>query len=113
MWYIFPQIKGLGFSETSKYYAIEDVEEAQEFLNHPVLGNNLILITSELLKLKTNNATVIFGSPDDMKLCSSMTLFASMPGSDPVFEKVLQKYFDGKADRKTVQIIEDSKPDHL
>src|SRR4051812_9636570 len=76
MWYIFPQLRGLGFSDTSKYYAIESEEEAKEFLNHPELGQNLISITSELLKLNHKNATSIFGTPDDTKLFSSMTLFS-------------------------------------
>jgi uncharacterized protein (DUF1810 family) len=64
MWYIFPQLKGLGFSETSKYYGIESLEEAKEFLNHSELGQNLVTITSELLKLDKTNATEIFGTPD-------------------------------------------------
>src|ERR1700742_5004326 len=89
MWYIFPQIAGLGFSETSKYYAIKDANEAKEFINHPVLGKRLINICNELLKLKTNNANEIFGSPDDLKLNSSMTLFKSLPGANPVFQLVL------------------------
>src|SRR5437763_17188659 len=73
MWYIFPQIKGLGFSETSMYYAIEDIEEAEAFFKHPVLSSRLIEISKELLKLESNNAHQILGSPDDIKLHSSMT----------------------------------------
>ena len=67
MWYIFPQIQGLGFSDTSKFYAIKNLDEADEFLRHPVLGTRLIVICNELLVLPGNNATAIFGSPDDLK----------------------------------------------
>ena len=72
IWYIFPQIRGLGFSETSKYYAIKDIHEAEEFLKHPVLGPGLINICHALLELEINNATAIFGAPDHLKLKSSM-----------------------------------------
>jgi len=91
MWYIFPQIQGLGFSETSKYYAIKDLSEADLYLAHPVLGSRLIEIANALLELSENNATKIFSSPDDMKLKSSMTLFASLKETDPVFQKVMDK----------------------
>jgi uncharacterized protein (DUF1810 family) len=105
MWYIFPQIKGLGFSETTKLYSIQDIEEAKEFLNHPILGQNLRSISSELLNLTTNNATMVFGKPDDKKLQSSMTLFSMIPGTDPVFQKVLDKYFSGEKDLKTIGLV--------
>ncbi len=104
MWFIFPQIKGLGVSETSKYYAIDNIKEAQQFLSHPVLGAHLLSITAELLQLETNNATAVFGKPDDMKLFSSMTLFALVPGTDPVFRAVLDKFFDGKQDIQTIKL---------
>src|SRR4051794_15709032 len=71
MWYIFPQVQGLGFSETSKFYAIRNFNEAEEYLKHPVLGSRLILICTELLKLASKDANRIFGSPDDLKLKSS------------------------------------------
>jgi len=105
MWFIFPQIAGLGFSETSRYYGIKDLEEAAEFLKHPVLGSRLISISRELLKLKTNDAHQVFGSPDDLKLRSSMTLFSSLENADPVFKMVLEKFFKGQMDAKTVHII--------
>jgi len=107
MWYIFPQIHGLGFSETSKFYAIKNIQEAEDFLNDPVLGKRLIEISNELLKLKTNDAHQIFGSPDDLKLHSSMTLFSSLKNADPVFQKVLDKFFGGKKDEKTLRIMEE------
>jgi uncharacterized protein (DUF1810 family) len=105
MWYVFPQIQGLGFSETAKYYAIKDLNEAALFLAHPVLGSRLIQIANTLLELDVNNATKVFGSPDDMKLKSSMTLFASLKETDPVFQKVLDKFFNGLKDEKTVQFL--------
>jgi uncharacterized protein (DUF1810 family) len=102
MWYIFPQIKGLGFSSTSQRFAIRDLKEAQAYLRHPVLGARLVEITQTLLKLEGNNAQQVFGSPDDLKLKSCMTLFAAVPGTDPVFGQVLQKYFQGKNDPHTL-----------
>lgn len=105
MWYIFPQVQGLGFSETSKYYAIRDLAEAQAYLSHPVLGPRLSALCHELLQLPGNNANQIFGSPDDQKLHSSMTLFASIQNPDPVFELVLQKFFSGKRDARTLDIL--------
>ena len=105
MWYIFPQIQGLGFSDTSKFYAIKNLDEADEFLRHPVLGTRLIVICNELLVLPGNNATAIFGSPDDLKLKSSMTLFSSLDDTNPVFQKVLNKFFNGTKDYQTLRII--------
>jgi uncharacterized protein (DUF1810 family) len=105
IWYIFPQIQGLGFSETSKYYAIRNMQEANEYLKHPVLGNRLINICHALLDQAGNDANKIFGSPDDLKLKSSMTLFASLKETNPVFQMVLDKFFNGKPDAKTLEII--------
>jgi len=105
MWYIFPQIEGLGFSETSRHYALRDMEEAEEFLRHPVLGPRLVRISGELLRLDSTDARAIFGSPDDLKLKSCMTLFALLPETDPVFEMVLMKYFGGTHDDLTIRIL--------
>jgi uncharacterized protein (DUF1810 family) len=106
MWYIFPQIQGLGFSETSQYYAIEDILEASAFLKYPILGSRLNMVCHELLALDYNDAYKIFGSPDDLKLKSSMTLFSLVPNADPVFQQVLDKFFHGEKDPKTLKIIE-------
>ncbi|WP_426671117.1 DUF1810 domain-containing protein [Mucilaginibacter sp. McL0603] len=106
MWYIFPQIEGLGFSEISRYYAIKGIKEAEEYIKHPVLGSRLIQICNELLKLNGNDAHKIFGSPDDLKLKSSITLFSSLPNANPVFQLVLDKFFNGIMDNKTLQIID-------
>ncbi|HSV09868.1 MAG TPA: DUF1810 domain-containing protein [Hanamia sp.] len=109
MWYIFPQIHGLGFSETSRFYSIKNMQEAETFLNHPVLGQRLIEICNELLKSQTNDAHKVFGSPDDVKLKSSMTLFSLLPNTNPVFQSVLDKFFNGEKDDKTLQIISEEK----
>ncbi len=108
MWYIFPQFKGLGFSETSKYYSIKDLDEAKRYLSHPILGERLKLITKELLALNENNANKVFGSPDDLKLKSSMTLFAAINTSEEnIFNAVLDKYFNGQTDNKTLTLIKE------
>jgi len=104
MWYIFPQVQGLGFSDTSKFYAIKNIGEARAFLEHPVLGERLVRICNALLHLESDNAHNIFGSPDDLKLRSSMTLFSSL-NINPVFQKLLEKFFNGIKDDKTLQII--------
>ncbi len=106
MWYIFPQLKGLGVSSTSQNYAIENIKEAEEFLNHPLLGNRLIEISNELLKLNTNDANKIFGSPDDVKLKSSMTLFSILHNKNDFFQNVLVKFFNGEKDNRTLKILE-------
>ena len=105
MWYIFPQIAGLGFSEMSKFYAIQDLKEAEAFLAHPILGKNLVAIAEVLVALKNKDAHQVFGSPDDMKLRSSMTLFASLPKTSPVFQQVLAHFFEGKKDETTLHIM--------
>lgn len=105
MWYIFPQAMGLGYTSTSIHYSIKDLDEAKAYLDHPVLGKRLIEITNTALKLETNDARQVFGSPDNLKLKSSMTLFSLVPDADKVFEKVLDKFFDGKKDEKTLQLL--------
>lgn len=105
MWYIFPQIQGLGFSETAVFYAIQDLREAEEYAHHPVLGSRLVTISSALLGLKANDVHAIMGSPDDLKLKSSMTLFGALPQANPVFQAVLDKFFGGAQDEKTLRII--------
>ncbi len=105
MWYIFPQIDGLGFSPTTKHYAIKSLEEARQYLGHPVLGARLKECAEAVMSVQGKSAADIFGYPDDRKLQSSMTLFAlvSEPGS--VFERVLEKYYQGKRDQRTLQIV--------
>lgn len=105
MWYIFPQIEGLGFSETAKYYAIKDLKEAGEYYLHPVLGPRLVKISKELLNHQDKTAEQIFGTPDNLKLRSCMTLFAAVPNADPVFKAVLEQFFSGETDQKTRRIL--------
>ena len=104
MWYIFPQIQGLGFSPTAQYYAIRDLQEARDYLAHPVLSTRLKEISSALLDLNGLSASEIFGYPDDLKLRSSMTLFRMADLNEPVFLEVLEKYYDGKPDARTVEL---------
>ena len=106
MWYIFPQIRGLGKSSTSQFYAIQSLNEARAFLEHPYLGHNIIEISEALLSLDTSDAYEVFGKPDNMKLKSSMTLFARASEDDQVFLNVLDKYFKGKRDFRTLKILE-------
>ncbi len=106
MWYIFPQIAGLGFSSTSKFYAIKDRAEAENYLAHPVLGKRLVEISNVLLEVEGKTANQIFRSPDDVKLKSSMTLFGELENTNPVFQKVLDKHFNGAKDRRTLELID-------
>ena len=107
MWFIFPQLQGLGSSEMSKRYAIRDLDEARLYLADPILGKRLINLCNELLKLENVTASEIFGYLDDMKLQSSMTLFAATTGGDNVFESVLKKYYGGAKDPATLQILQE------
>lgn len=109
MWFVFPQIKGLGLSETSQFYGIKDLEEASRYLSHPVLGRHLIEIATALLQLQDKTATQIFGHPDDLKLRSSMTLFANVPAADPIFGQVLEKYYNGLPDEHTLELLQKDK----
>ena len=106
MWYIFPQLSGLGHSDTAKYYGIRGIEEAKQYLSDPVLGPRLIEISRELLKLKNKTVSSVMGSPDDLKLRSCMTLFASLPGADGVFTEVLKKYYGGIMDHRTLELLQ-------
>jgi uncharacterized protein (DUF1810 family) len=105
MWYIFPQIAGLGFSDISRRFAIGNLSEAKAYLEHPLLGKRLIEISNALLNVKSKNATQIMGSPDDVKLRSFMTLFSCVPGADPVFQSVLDKFFRGSKDNQTIKLL--------
>ena len=104
MWYIFPQIQGLGFSSTAQYYAIRDLQEAKDYLAHPILGARLKEISSALLDLEGLSASEIFGYPDDLKLRSSMTLFRLADLNEPIFLEVLEKYYNGEPDSRTVDL---------
>jgi uncharacterized protein (DUF1810 family) len=105
IWYIFPQIAGLGRSDTAQFYAIRDAEEAVLYLNDSVLCARLIEICTAVLALENLTAHDIFGSTDAMKLKSSMTLFTAVNPELTVFQAVLDKYFEGKADKQTLRIL--------
>ena len=105
MWYIFPQVLGLGFTSVSMQYGIKDLNEATAYLSNEILGKRLIEISNALLAIDIDDANKIFGRTDSMKLRSSMTLFSLVPNADNVFQKVLDKFFDGKKDEKTLQLL--------
>lgn len=106
MWFVFPQIKGLGQSPTSLYYAIESLEEARQYLDHPVMGLRLRECAQAILSIEDRTASEIFGFPDDLKLRSSMTLFACVAEPGAIFERVLDKYFRGERDARTLAILQ-------
>src|SRR5271166_3561668 len=105
MWYIFPQIDGLGFSSTSRRYSIKSVAEAEAYLSHPVLGLRLIECAEAALRVEGRSAYEIFGSPDVMKLKSCATLFAIVSLAEPVFHQLLDKYYQGEQDDRTLQLL--------
>ena len=106
IWYIFPQLKGLGLSETAQYYGIDGMAEAKAYLNHETLRKRLIEISEALLALPTDDALAVMGSPDNLKLCSSMTLFAMADKRGEVFHKVLDKFYGGQMDKRTLELLE-------
>jgi uncharacterized protein (DUF1810 family) len=105
MWWIFPQIIGLGMTSISKEYSIKCIEEARAFLDHPYLGKNLKEICKVLLDTKSNDASYVMGYPDDLKLCSSMTLFIEAEPEEKLFQQVLDKFFNGRKDSRTLDIL--------
>jgi len=105
MWYIFPQIDGLGHSPTTRHYSIKSLEEARHYLAHPVLGARLMECAEAVLAVQGLSASDIFGHPDDWKLQSSMTLFAIVSKPYSIFERVLDTYYQSKRDERTLQII--------
>jgi len=104
MWFVFPQIAGLGSSPTAQRYAIASLDEARAYLAHPVLGPRLRACAEALLAVQGRSAREIFGSPDDLKLRSSMTLFARAADDPAPFQAVLDRYYDGP-DRLTLQLL--------
>jgi uncharacterized protein (DUF1810 family) len=105
MWFIFPQIAGLGHSPTARFYAIASADEARAYLAHPVLGPRLKACTALVLAVEGRSVDQIFGSPDNMKFRSSMTLFSHVAPDDPAFGAALKKYFDGEPDRQTPRLL--------
>lgn len=105
MWFVFPQVTGLGNSPMAVRYAINSRKEAQDYLGHPLLGSRLRECAEALLSVQGKTANEIMGFPDDLKLKSSMTLFAALSNTDPVFRQVLERYYQGEQDEKTLQIL--------
>jgi uncharacterized protein (DUF1810 family) len=106
IWYIFPQIVGLGNSEATKIFSIKSLEEGRAYLEHPVLGPRLVEACEILLTLKGTSINEVMGFPDDLKLLSSMTLFETFSESNSVFTRIIEIYFDSERDEATLEIIE-------
>jgi uncharacterized protein (DUF1810 family) len=109
MWYIFPQLAGLGSSATAQYYAIADLEEARQYLAHPLLSVRLSACCAALLALPGSDITAVLGHPDDLKLCSSMTLFEQAANDPAIFDAVLKKFYAGRRDSLTLDMLEKEK----
>ena len=105
MWFVFPQIQGLGSSPTARFYAIADLAEAKAYLAHPVLGPRLREVAATINALPGDDAHAVFGSPDDLKLRSSLTLFQAAAPDEPAFGQALGKYFGGARDPRTLELL--------
>lgn len=112
MWYIFPQLKGLGYSSTSVYYGVESIEEAQAYLNHPVLCDHLLEICEALLLHKDKSSSEILGPVDAKKLQSCMTLFHLAQPELTICQQILDVFYQGNFDKMTLQLIEQNKNTH-
>ena len=110
MWFIFPQLAGLGMSPTSQHYGITGLREAGAYLSHSLLGPRLIECSEAVVLVAGRSAHDIFGSPDDMKLRSSATLFARVTDTNPVFDRILGQFFDGQLDLRTIALLRDVMP---
>ena len=108
MWYIFPQITGLGQSHISQIYAIYSLKEATAFLQHPILGDRLLECTEIVISTEERTAEQIFGTPDYLKFHSCMTLFSEVESHPPVFDSALKRYFENKQDQLTLNILSGS-----
>jgi uncharacterized protein (DUF1810 family) len=105
MWFVFPQLKGLGSSSTAQLYGLSGIAEAKAYLHHPVLGPRLIQIAAAALQHSDKTPLELFGSPDNLKFQSCMTLFARLPQTDPVFRKALEAFFSGTEDAGTLRLL--------
>jgi uncharacterized protein (DUF1810 family) len=105
MWFIFPQLDGLGSSAMARRYAIRSLDEARAYLDHPVLGPRLVACAEAVLAVQGRSVREIFGTPDDLKLCSCATLFAEVSPSDSVFHRLIEIYFGGAPDARTLTLL--------
>ncbi|MBL8385040.1 MAG: DUF1810 domain-containing protein [Burkholderiales bacterium] len=110
MWFIFPQLRALGRSATAQHYGLADLAEARAYWRHPVLGARLRHCAALLLAVRGRSAHQILGAPDDLKLCSSMTLFEAAAPEEPVFAQVLARYYDGRRDALTLAHLGGARP---
>ena len=106
MWFVFPQLQGLGHSATAQYYGIESRQEATAYWQHPLLGTRLRQCTALVLATRGKSAHDIFGTPDDLKFRSCMTLFAAVAPAKPLFEQALARFFGGRPDEKTLALLD-------
>ncbi|RYD52639.1 MAG: DUF1810 domain-containing protein [Sphingobacteriales bacterium] len=105
MWFVFPQLKGLGYSSTAQFYGLSGIAEAEAYLAHPVLGPRLVQIATAALQHPEKTPLELFGSPDNLKFQSCMTLFACLPQTDPLFRKALETFFSGTEDAGTLRLL--------
>jgi uncharacterized protein (DUF1810 family) len=105
MWFIFPQIAGLGHSPTARFYALSGLGEARAYVGHPLLGRRILECTEAVNGVRGRTALDIFGRPDDLKFCSSMTLFEAAAPDVDAFTRALDLYFDGVRDKRTIEIL--------
>ena len=108
MWFVFPQIDGLGRSETALFYSIKSLDEARKYLHHPILGARLRECTESVLGVQDRSLHQIFGSPDDLKFCSSMTLFEYVSLDLSLYSEALDRYCEGNPDERTLGILKSS-----
>jgi uncharacterized protein (DUF1810 family) len=109
IWYVFPQHESLGKSSTAKFYGLKGLEEAEAYLDEPVLRERLIEISKALLEIESSDPSYVFGYPDDAKVKSCMTIFSLANNGDPIFQQVLDKFYHGKADRLTLALVNPKK----
>jgi uncharacterized protein (DUF1810 family) len=105
MWFVFPQLKALGRSATAQRFGIADLREAEAYWRHPLLGPRLLACTDAMLAIDGKTALQILGSPDDLKFGSSMTLFARAAPDEPAFRQAIDKYFSGRFDERTLELL--------
>jgi len=106
MWFVFPQLRGLGRSSTAQFYGVGSLDEARAYLAHSLLGTRLNICAQAVLAVKARPLRAIFGSPDDMKFHSSMTLFARAAADDSVFQEALDRYCEGRMDERTLALLD-------
>jgi uncharacterized protein (DUF1810 family) len=105
MWFVFPQLRALGRSATARHFGIADAKEGAAYARHAVLGPRLVLCSETMLGIAGKTALQILGSPDDLKFRSSMTLFAQVAPEEPVFRRAIERYFDGRMDERTLDLL--------